>query len=184
MMSICYHTQQGQEEVYTSPFRTKCDSEKSLEGRLRRNAKSCSLAEACQPSFLFMALSVFWHAYRPTPPLLSVRRIQIIETQVMTACARAHSATCHTSSWEERIWKLLGSLLVADRKMGTGQAWENLQAITSRPIQETEGKKLVLTGLPVPAKTSKVFLAPHVFCVWHWVIPGSKDGRWGVHRKE
>jgi hypothetical protein len=46
---------------------------------------------------------------------------------------------------------------VADRKMGTEEAWENLQVTTSRLIQETEGKKLVLTGLPVPANTSRYF---------------------------
>lgn len=81
-----------------------CDSGRSLEGRLRRNAKSLLPGRGMPAKFLVYGVcSVSWHAYRLIPPLLSVRGIQITETRVMTACARAPSATCHTSSWEERI---------------------------------------------------------------------------------
>lgn len=53
------------------------------------------------------------------PAIASVRGIQISETQVMTAHARAPSVTCHTSPGGENVG-LLGSLLEADRKKGQG----------------------------------------------------------------
>lgn len=52
------------------------------------------------------------------------------------------------------MWGILGSLLEADRKKGTGHEWENPQVTTSRLIWGTGSKKLMSTGLLVPADTT------------------------------